>query len=58
MIFGLTKDVCCSIYVHLSKCVTSFAKRHWFGIYHASMSDDGKARNQHAFKFGQMRVII
>ena len=38
--------------------MTSFAKRHWFGVYHASMSDDGKARNQHAFKFGQMRVII
>ena len=38
--------------------MTSFAKRHWFGIYHASTSNDETAINQHPFKFGQMHVII
>ena len=57
LIFCLIKEICYAINVHLWKNV-SCNKRHWFGIYHESMSEGGKAVNQHKFKCGEICIII
>ena len=53
VIFCCTKDSCYNVYKHLWKNVVS-SKRDWFGIYHASMSETGKAVHQERFKQSHM----
>lgn len=57
LIFCLSKDMCYSVYVHIYKHIDP-SYRKLLGIYHASMSDDGKGANQHRFRSGEIRVLV